>query len=636
MKPALLFLPVVIAAALAWALTPLARRLAASVGAMDEPGERKVHRVPIARLGGVAVVGAFAIVCAAMIAGALPVPRLPQADLLRPMAIGVLPVFLASLVDDLRGLHRLARLAAQAAGAAFVVANGVVLNPQVHLFGADIRIGVLAVPLSLLWIVGITNAFNLIDGLDGLSAGLALIACFALAGVFLLADRVEVAIVPLALAGALLGFLPYNFHPASIFLGDAGACSIGFSLACLCLKGNSLLSAGVAVLIPVLVVGVPVADTLLSIVRRVISRIEHQGGKGVMEADRGHIHHRLLALGLNQRRAVFLLHGVGVTMALVALGSLFLSARGSAVFLAALLVAAFIGISKLGYDELAWVRRGTMLRLYEIPALKSGFFIVFADLLLAVASLYLAIGLKWDDWSLFSQRDLARETGAVVPFLTVVTFALFGLYRRRWRHAALEDLLRPTAAVATVGLEAALFDSVATGGRAPWSFFVVFAVVLLVLANGSRSSYRVLAWLKARAAEVGVRVLLYGAGHRGSLALREMYTIPRSPFFPVGFIDDDPAKQGRFSNGLPVLGTLEELEELIERHGIGAVVVTTESAPKASVLRVEEICARRKAAFLKFNVSFDGTFVARREEDAPAPAAVGSDVREAMTEEVSR
>jgi len=222
-----------------------------------------------------------------------------------------------------------------------------------------------------------------------------------------------------------------------------------------------------------------------------------------------------------------------------------------------------------------------------------------------------------------------------VPFLTVVTFALFGLYRRRWRHATLEDLLRPTAAVGAIAFAAALFDSVATGGRAPWSFFVVFALVLLVLANGSRSSYRVLAWLKARAAEVGVRVLIYGAGHRGSLALREMHTIPKSPFFPVGFVDDDPAKQGRFLNGLPVLGTLEELDELIGKLGIGGVVVTTERVPRESVLRVEEICARRKAAFLRFNVSFDGTFVARRDEDTP-PADPEDEVKEEASEEASR
>ncbi len=616
MKPLLLVLPLLAAAAASLALTPLAKRLALKVGAVDHPGERKVHKKPIPRLGGVAVLAAFALVCAGMLSGALPVPKLPPAEFLRTLAIGLLPVFAVSLLDDVRPQRALVRLAAHGAGAAFVVANGFVLNPSIHLFGSNITIGPVAWPLSFLWILAVTNAFNLIDGLDGLSTGLALISAFSLVGVFLLAGRIEVAVIPLALAGALLGFLRFNLFPASIFLGDSGACSVGFVLACLCLKGNALLSAGLAVLIPVLIVGVPIADTVLSILRRVLNRLEDPTGKGVMEADRGHIHHRLLALGLNQRRAVFLLHGVALACALVALGSLFLSERGSALFLVALLGAAFIGISRLGYDELAFVRRGTVLRLYDIPALKSGFFIVFADLLMAVTAVYLAIGLKWDDWELRTYRDLARGLGAFVPFLVLLSFILFGLYRRRWRHATLEDLLRPTGAVLTTGVGAMAVDALALGGRTPASFFVVFTIILLLLANGSRSSYRLLAWLKARSAEAGVRVLLYGAGRRGSMAIRELQALQSKSLFPVGFVDDDPEKQGRFLNGLPVLGTLAELDELIERHGVGGVVVTTAQIPRAAVLRVEDICEERRVAFLQFNVSFDGTLIARRDDEA--------------------
>lgn len=616
MKPLLLAVPLLAAVAASLALTPLAKRLALRVGAVDHPGERKVHKKPIPRLGGVAVIAAFALVCAGMLAGLLPVPRQPQAEFLTTLALGLLPVFAVSLLDDIRPQRALVRLVAQGAGAAFVIANGFVLNATVHLFGSQIGIGFLAWPLSFLWILAVTNAFNLIDGLDGLSAGLALISAFSLVGVFLLADRIEVAVIPLALAGALLGFLRYNLFPASIFLGDSGACSVGFVLACLCLKGNALLSAGLAVLIPVLIVGVPIADTLLSILRRVLNRVEDPKGKGVLEADRGHIHHRLLALGLNQRRAVFLLHGVALVCALLALGSLFLSERGSALFLVALLGAAFIGISRLGYDELAFVRRGTVLRIYDIPALKSGFFIVFVDLLMAVGAFYLAIGLKWDDWELQTHRHLARELGAVVPFLVLLSFLLFGLYRRRWRHASLEDLVRPTGAVLMTGAGTMVVDLFAFGGQAPASFFVVFTVLLLLLANGSRSSYRLLAWLKARSAESGVRVLLYGAGRRGSMAIRELQALQSKSLFPVGFVDDDLGKQGRFLNGLPVLGTLEELDELIERHGVGGVVVTTARIPRAAVLRVEDICAERRVAFLQFNVSFDGTLIARRDDEA--------------------
>jgi FlaA1/EpsC-like NDP-sugar epimerase len=289
-------------------------------------------------------------------------------------------------------------------------------------------------------------------------------------------------------------------------------------------------------------------------------------------------------------------------------------------FLVALLGAAFIGISRLGYDELAFVRRGTVLRIYDIPALKTGFFIVFADLLMAVTAVYLAIGLKWDDWDLKIHRDLAREMGAVVPILVVLTFFLFGLYRRRWRHATLEDLARPSGAVLMTGAGAMFVDVFAFDGRTPASYFVVFTTLLLFFANGSRSSYRLLAWMKARSAEAGVRVLLYGAGRRGSMAIRELQGLRNIPLFPVGFVDDDLEKQGRFLNGLPVLGTLDDLDALIEKHGVGGVIVTTPRIPRASVLRVEDVCVESHAAFLQFNVSFDGTLIARRDDEA-APAA---------------
>ena len=612
MKPLLLAGPFVAAALLSLALTPLAKRLAVRLGAVDLPNERKVHKVPIPRLGGVAVVLAFAVVVVVVLGGLLPVPRMPNLERQAILLLGLLPVFVISLIDDIRPLRALPRLAAQVVGAVIVMAHGFVLSQDIHLFGAAIELGVLAWPLSLLWIVGITNAFNLIDGLDGLAAGLAFISSLSLAGVFVIAGHIDVAVVPLALAGALLGFLRYNIHPASVFLGDSGACTVGFVLACLCLRGGTMLSAGLAILVPVVIVGVPLADTLLSIVRRVLRRIELPSDTGVMDADKGHIHHKLLALGLNQRRAVLVLHGIGLALALLGFGSLFLSSTASALFLVALLGAAIIGISRLGYDELAVIRKGTILRLYDLPALKTGFFVGFADLFLAVLALYLAIGLKWDDWSLLQHRSLALELGAVVPALVFVTFQLFGLYKGRWRHASLEDLLRPTAAVVVTGVGAGLADSLALGGDAPPSFFFVFTLVLLVLANGTRSSYRLLAYWRARSSKPGMPVLLFGAGRRGSMAVRELSACVDAPLRAIGFVDNDPEKRGLLLNGVPVLGCFGQLEELIEKHGAKGVVVTSPKIPPEVSEEIEEICVRRSISYFQFNITFDGTLVSSR------------------------
>ncbi|MGH9365069.1 MAG: glycosyltransferase family 4 protein, partial [Thermoanaerobaculia bacterium] len=238
------------AAAISYALTPATRRLALRLGAVDRPGPRKVHEAPIPRLGGLAVVAAVVtgsgVLCFLHARGIHTLSDPSCAGL----GLGLLPILVVSLWDDIRPLPALPKFAAQFAGAGIAVAFGIRLGPQIHLFGHEITLGFFAVPLALLWIVGVTNAFNIVDGLDGLSAGLALISALSLVLVSLLTTRYAMASASLVVAGALVGFLPYNLYPAKVFLGDTGAAAVGFWLACLALRGGSTLSAGMAVLIP--------------------------------------------------------------------------------------------------------------------------------------------------------------------------------------------------------------------------------------------------------------------------------------------------------------------------------------------------------------------------------------------------
>lgn len=611
-----LLLPAGIAAVLAAILTPLAKRLAFAVGAVDMPDERKVHKVPVPRLGGVAVVGALLVSGVMVVGGVVPVPRSPNPSLLTAIALGLLPVFAISVWDDVRSRRALVKLAAHVLGASIAVALGVRLGATVHVFGLGIEVGVLAIPLSVFWIVAVTNSFNLIDGLDGLSAGLALISAASLTGVFILAGRWEYAAGSLILLGALAGFLPSNLHPASIFLGDSGACSVGFLLACMCLQSGTILSAGLAVLVPVVILGVPLADGLLSIVRRALRKLEKATPTGIMDADRHHIHHRLLALGLTHQRAVLLLHGTGLFLGLLGFASLFVSSRDAALFLLALLFAAAVGIGRLGYEELDVIKRGTMLRLYDVPVLKKGFFVVFVDVVLVILAAYGAVGLKWDDWALVRHRLAFLQLAATLPLLTVATFWLFGLYRGRWRHASVEDLLRPALAVVVSSTLAVAAQRFLGAASAPPSLLVVYALVLLLLASGSRSSYRLLAHWRARTADRGMPVLLYGAGRRGSAALRELRARSDGLYRPEGFLDDDPDKAGRILNGLTVLGDLAALPDLAVRHGVKAVVVTSAKIPAEKVAGVEEICQELGIAFLRFRLSFDGDIA---EPDADVP-----------------
>ncbi len=378
MKVLLVVLPGLFAAVISYLLTPVSRLLAVKLGAIDRPGPRKIHEAPIPRLGGLAVVSAMVLVLGLLCLFSFPLMQELPRDLFAGLALGLLPILAVSIRDDIRPLGALPKLVAQFAGAGIAVWLGIRLGAEVHVFAQPIQLGYLAIPISVLWIVGLTNAFNLVDGLDGLSAGLALISSLSLAAVSFLVGRYGMASASLVLSGALIGFLPYNIYPAKVFLGDSGATAIGFCLACLALRGGATLSAGMAILIPVVVLGLPIAETSVSVLRRLLHGTDvGERRSRLLDADRGHFHHRLIALGLGHRRAVLILYGVGLILAACGLASMFLTTRKAALLFATLLCAAFIGLARLGYYEFAVIRRGLVLKFYETPVLRAALFPVF-------------------------------------------------------------------------------------------------------------------------------------------------------------------------------------------------------------------------------------------------------------------
>jgi UDP-GlcNAc:undecaprenyl-phosphate GlcNAc-1-phosphate transferase len=328
------------------ALTPAVARAAVSRGWLDRPdGGRKRHPVPVPAVGGVAVLVAFGVALAV-------VPRLrllsgeeTLSDLLVPLFLASLMVAGVGLVDDVRGLKPLTKLAGQGAAALLLYAEGFRVEHLSNPFGGTIDLGVLSLPVTLLWLVGMSNAFNLIDGLDGLAAGLALVSTAGLLAAAVLKGGWDTAGVAAGLAGALLGFLPYNFSPARVFLGDCGSLPVGFILAALAVEHSIEASAAVAVAVPLLALALPILDVVLALARRVAR------GRSVFEADHDHIHHRLVDRGLTPRRAVITLYGVAVLFTSLALAiaagpKLVVWAAGT-VFL--LLVGA--GVRALGYGE---------------------------------------------------------------------------------------------------------------------------------------------------------------------------------------------------------------------------------------------------------------------------------------------
>jgi UDP-GlcNAc:undecaprenyl-phosphate GlcNAc-1-phosphate transferase len=599
----LFIVPAVLAGLIAFALTPVARALAFRVHAIDQPEPRKIHVVPTARLGGLAVIVSVSVVLAAMVIFTPRRIHILPADLLLPIAIGVVPILIVSLIDDIHPLRPLPKFIVHLIGTSATVALGVRLGEVVHLFGHEVRIGWMAVPISILWLAGTTNAFNIVDGLDGLSAGLALISAVSLAAVSVVNTRYEMAGAALVLAGALCGFLPHNIYPARIYLGDTGATVIGFFLGALTLRGGSTATAGLAVMIPVLVLGVPIAETLLSMTRRFARRL--QGGKkGILDADRDHIHHRLLALGYTPKRAVLLMYGIGVLVALCGLASVFMNEKNAGLMIATLSVGALVGVAKLGYDEFALIRSGAVLRVYNQPVLRSGLFIVFIDLGLIVLAIYTAIVLKYDDWSVRDHRQLAIGLIALAPAATVATFALMGTYRQQWSKASVEDFLRSSIAVLLSVAAVVLINAFMIPTRTPLTFFALYGLLALSLVNGSRASYRVLHHWNQRSNREGEPVVIYGAGKSGILALREILTNSEVLMRPIGFIDDDPAMHGRTVNGYSVLGDFTSLRDVVADGKAKGVVIASEKIPMARIRAARELCASSGMWLRYFEVNF--------------------------------
>lgn len=293
---------------LAFAATPLVKKFAEKLGAMDVPKDaRRVHDHPIPRMGGLAIFIGFII------------SVLLFADISRQVQgilIGTVIIVFTGVLDDILSLKYWVKLIAQLAAAVVAVAHGVVIdvlsNPNIFSENAWLVMGYLSIPVTILWIVGITNAVNLIDGLDGLACGVSTISSVTMLVVALMVSEPQVAVLLAALVGACLGFIPYNLNPAKIFMGDTGALLLGYLLATVSIMGMFKFYAVMTFLVPVLALALPLFDTLFAIIRRLFH------GQNPMTPDRGHLHHRLIDHGLSQKQAVAVLYAFSALLGLTA------------------------------------------------------------------------------------------------------------------------------------------------------------------------------------------------------------------------------------------------------------------------------------------------------------------------------
>lgn len=324
--------------------TPAVIVLAGKTGAMDAPDARKVHKGPMPRIGGLAIFAGFMVAVLTVLDFAELSPEIARG--VRGLLLGGALIVIIGLIDDYISLPAKVKLLGQILAACVVVYFDVRIDFITDPFGDYFYLEYLAVPATVFWIVGLTNTVNLIDGLDGLAAGVSTIASITIFLVALQQDVMVVALFTAALAGAALGFLRYNFNPARIFMGDTGSMFLGFTLAGISVIGAVKCAATIALIVPILALGVPIMDTSFAIIRR------YRGGVPIFKPDKGHLHHRLLDLGFTQRQAVLLMYVISALFGLSAVVLNEVSGSMSIAIVICVLVVVFLGAKKLGIFRL--------------------------------------------------------------------------------------------------------------------------------------------------------------------------------------------------------------------------------------------------------------------------------------------
>ena len=585
-------------------LVPLARAIAHKAGAVAQPKEDRWHQKPTALFGGVAI--ALSVLGTALyFDGFRGQPAL--------LACGAI-MFLFGLADDLLGVKPATKLIAQIAlGSVFLFFH--------YRLGWSHSLTLDSV-LTLLWVVGIVNAFNLLDNMDGLCAGIATIASAACIVNFLPVipgtDSFLAARYAAALAGGTAGFLVYNVKPASIFMGDSGSLFIGLSLAALALRpGVSLVSPSVpatglgsnllrVVVVPIVVLLVPIFDTTLVTLARLLS------GRSASVGGRDHSSHRLVAVGLSERAAVAVLWGLagiaGVVGVAVRHSSESWSVLMACGFLVAVVLFAIFLIRVKVYDsgDLTRLTQGRMTPVMTEIFYRRRAAEVLLDFCLVLIAYYSAYRLHFDDRAFVTNFFPFINTLPIVVGIQMVTLFVVGSYRGAWKHFGLNDavtFLKSTIVGVTLAQLAVLYLYRFQGYSRV--VFALYGVLLFLGMVGTRASFRLIGDFVLRRRQTGQRLAIYGAGDGGALAVRELLAHPTITYRVVGFIDDDPLKKRLRLHGFPVLGGHDHLTAMIENREVDAVVISARTFDPFRQRQLERLCRDHGVTLSRLRVDLE-------------------------------
>lgn len=549
------------------ALTLIARAVSPRVGLVAAPREDRWHQKSTPVLGGVAIYLAFVI--GFLIFG----PRVP----------GVLPLLgaaslllMTGLVDDAFHIKPYEKLVLQMIASATLVFFGLHLPWGNYQWINDV--------LTIFWLVGITNAINLLDNMDGLAGGVSLISCVFLAITFLLNGQTSAATLPALLGGAVLGFLVFNFNPASIFMGDSGSMFVGFMLAGTALLADTarFRSLTSVLLTPVLILMIPIFDTCFVTISRKLS------GRPISRGGRDHTSHRLVALGVSERRAVTMLYLFATICGVLALAVRWLETTVvlALVPLFALLVL-FLGLY-LGkvrvYEEGEQPEGIRIINAIADFSYKRRVFEVLLDTALIALSYYGAFLLRWDGRLPDEQLQIFLKTLPLVIIIQLAFFQFGGVYRGLWRYVGITDFMMIARAALAGTAVSTIVVFVMYWFHGPSRAVALLNLLLLLgLVCLSRVSFRVLKAVivgRGSGSPDATPVLIYGAGDGGELLIREILNNPDHQYSPVGFIDDDNRKAGKIIHGYRIFD-INELPNLIRRYGIREVLISSFKVPEA-------------------------------------------------------
>ena len=552
-----------------------ARWLGTKIGAVVQPREDRWHQQPTPYLGGVGIFLGFAI--AVIVSG-----RIGELDW--GILIAGTIAFLLGLADDIWDLSPQSKL-----GGLFLAAIVVVVFGDITAFFPFQLANII---ISIIWLVGIANAVNLLDNMDGLAAGTVIIASGFMAYFFYRAGNEQFVMLSLAVSGATLGFLVFNLPPASIFMGDSGSLFLGITLASLAIAREPQASNVFAIIgIPTLIFLLPILDTTMVSLTRLLR------GQSPTRGGRDHTSHRLIALGLSERQTLLVLMGIGLISGISAVViesfNYYLSlALIPLVVLIFALFSAYLGkIKFVDKTETEENKSNIIIRLVADLTYKRRILEVLLDFFLITISYYLAfiiqLGLPISEEGI----NLFLETLPIAVGSTYVAFFLLGIYRGFWQYFSMEDgfryLISILGGTVLTGIIVRLLIDI---DQYPGGVLFNFGLLLFMIILGSRFSFRLLdRIIKPTGAQQEDQVLIYGAGGGGVMALREIIQNKEIRYKPIGLLDDDPMLQGRTIQGLNVLGGFNQIQQILQQHPVGGIIIASKEI--VSNDRAEEILA---------------------------------------------